>query len=310
LEVNPEFIFICQWNEWIAGRFIYRPDRTGPSAYQYFMGRRLKPGETIFVDEFNQEYSRDIEPMKAGHTDNYYYQMVGNIRRFKGVRPAERPSAPKTINIDGNFDDWQDVKPRYRDHIYDTFHRINQPGWGGAGPYNNTTGRNDFVALKVAHDDRYVYFYARTREKLTSYKDKNWMLLFIDSDYLRFGNRINGWEGYDYLVNYEVIDERTTTLKRTQDGWNWKTVREIPCVVRGNQMELSIPRADLGVHQTGPNVVFDFHWADNIRKDDDIIEFARGGDSAPDRRFNYSYNTFRRNHPGVGDKPPAGPQRW
>ena len=30
----------------------------------------------MFVDQFDQEHSRDIEPMKGGHGDNYYYQMV------------------------------------------------------------------------------------------------------------------------------------------------------------------------------------------------------------------------------------------
>ena len=42
----------------------------------------------MFVDEFDQEHSRDIEPMKGGHGDNYYYQMVDYIRRYKGLAQA------------------------------------------------------------------------------------------------------------------------------------------------------------------------------------------------------------------------------
>lgn len=30
----------------------------------------------MFVDQFNQENSRDVEPMRGGHWDTYYYQMV------------------------------------------------------------------------------------------------------------------------------------------------------------------------------------------------------------------------------------------
>jgi hypothetical protein len=37
----------------------------------------------IFVDEFIQEFSRDIEPMNGGHGDNYYYQLVDYVRRYK-----------------------------------------------------------------------------------------------------------------------------------------------------------------------------------------------------------------------------------
>jgi len=38
-------------------------------------------------------------------------------------------------------------------------------------------------------------------------------------------------------------------------------------------------------------VSFDFHWADNIQQDDSIIEFAINGDSAPNQRFDYRYET-------------------
>ncbi|HEX2971074.1 MAG TPA: hypothetical protein VHP11_02005, partial [Tepidisphaeraceae bacterium] len=68
LEVDPPFIFITGWNEWIAGRFNEKAPFHGS-------------GPVTFVDQFNTEYSRDIEPMKGGHGDNYYYQMVAHIRR-------------------------------------------------------------------------------------------------------------------------------------------------------------------------------------------------------------------------------------
>ena len=71
LQVDPQFIFITSWNEWIAMRL---PE---------FNGRR-EP--VMFVDQYTQEYSRDIEPMKGGHGDDYYYQLVSYVRRYKGVR--------------------------------------------------------------------------------------------------------------------------------------------------------------------------------------------------------------------------------
>lgn len=88
IEIDPELVFITGWNEWTMGRF------------DNWQGQ-----PNAFPDQFDQEYSRDIEPMKGGHGDNYYYQMVSNIRRFKGMVPPEESSAPKSIKIDGQFDD-------------------------------------------------------------------------------------------------------------------------------------------------------------------------------------------------------------
>jgi len=58
----------------------------------------------------------------------------------------------------------------------------------------------------------------------------------------------------------------------------------------GNQIEIKVPRSDLGL-DSGTRVSIDLHWADNIQHYNDIIEFALNGDSAPNRRFNYRYDT-------------------
>jgi len=279
LNVNPEFLFVTGWNEWTAMRFI---DTNGDLT---FLGVPDDPGDTYFVDLYNQEYSRDAEPMKDGHTDNYYYQLIDNIRRYKGIDPPETPSAATTISIDGSFSDWSSVSPEFRDTIGDTAHR-DCAGWGDL-LYTDTTGRNDFVDLKVARDSNNLYFYAEAKEAITSNTDPNWMLLFIDSDQ----NNATGWEGYDYLVNFSVVDGNTTTLRsNNNDVWSWSIdSSNIHYEVSGKEMELSIPRSALNLAE--PNVVaIDFHWADNIQDTNDIIEFAVSGDSAPNRRFKYRYD--------------------
>jgi len=48
-----------------------------------------------------------------------------------------------------------------------------------------------------------------------------------------------------------------------------------------------VPRGLLGLDKKG--VRFDFHWADNIQRTDEITEFGTHGDSAPERRFNYRF---------------------
>ena len=144
LQEDPQTVFVTGWNEWIAGRF------------DEFGGVRNPP---MFVDQFDQEHSRDIEPMRGGHGDNYYYQFVHYVRRYKGV-PAIPPVTPKNILIDGEFTDWRDVTPEYADTVGDPVHR-QHAGWGSAGPYVNQTGRNDIVAAKACFDAQHVYFYVR-----------------------------------------------------------------------------------------------------------------------------------------------------
>lgn len=282
LQFDPNFIFITSWNEWEQCRFVY-DEKWG---YVEFLGQPLQYGETFFADVYNREYSRDIEPMKDGFTDNYYYQMVANIRKFKGVSPPETPSSSQTILIDGLFSEWDEIKPEYRDVSGDTLHR-SFAGRGG-NFYTDFTGRNDFVLLKVAYDTENVYFYAQTNEDITEYTDPNWMLLFIDSD----RDVSTGLHGYDHLVNMDVGSDIKTTLKAWNGAGDWQTINSnIEYRCSGNRIELQIPRLQIG-QGTGVDLLsFDFHWADNVRGFEDITKFSVSGDSAPDRRFNYRYES-------------------
>src|SRR5680860_163602 len=144
-----------------------------------------------FVDQYNAEFNRGIQPMKGGYTDNYYMQMAQNIRRYKGVRPIPRNTGLQTIALDGEFIDWTEVGTEYRDTRGDTFHR-DALGYAGIH-YLNQSGRNDIVTSKVALDDEHIYFYAETSDDLTSSSDSNWMLLLIDADQ----DAKTGWYGYD-----------------------------------------------------------------------------------------------------------------
>jgi hypothetical protein len=271
LAVNPKFVFVTGWNEWIAGRYTEWSRFKDSDCYY--------PGG-LFVDEYTQEYSRDCEPMRGGHGDDYYYQLAAWVRRFKGVRPRPRAPGPSRIVIDGSFADWQEVVPEFRDPIGDTAHR-DHLGYGGL-VYRDDTGRNDFVILKAAYDQTNLYFFAQTLDKITPRTDRNWMLLFLDSDQ----NPATGWFGYDFLVNLEVPSDTQTTVKAWRAG-QWETVARASYRVNGNGLELAIPRALVGLANRTP--AFDFHWADNIQDLGDVSEFGLHGDSAPDRRWNYRF---------------------
>ena len=287
LEVDPEFVFVTGWNEWIAMRFEFSdPGWMVPMfttwATAGMFGEGIKPGYSFFVDSYNKEYSRDIEPMKGGYGDDYYYQMVANIRKYKGVRAIPRAEGYSAVVVDGEFGDWAGVGPEYRDFKFDTAWR-NEKGYADENLHVDTTGRNDIVLSKVGVDEGNVYFMAETREELCWSGARNWMLLFIDAD----GDKSSGWCGYDYAVNLQVVDEKRTTVSRYEGG-EWRKAGEVSYRYAGRQVEIALPRGMIGAGR-GESMTFDFKWADNIYALDGVEEFSLYGDSAPDRRFNYRF---------------------
>ncbi len=274
LASHPQFLYINDWNEWTAGK--YHPEQG--KTYD-FMRRQV---DYRFIDQYNSEFNRCVQPMKNGYTDNYYMQMAQNIRRFKGVRPTPELQGLNELRIDGRFDDWQKVTVEYRDTVGDVFHRRHK-GYGGL-EYVNLSGRNDIVTCKVGVDKKNIYFYVQTDTALSVHSGDNWMLLLIDTDQ----NYDTGWFGYDVLINKTVVDKNTTTLMRYEAGrpdQPWRECARLRYRYRGRELELAIPRHL--VRLTGDAVAFDFHWCDHPADLHDPISLCVNGDSAPNRRFNY-----------------------
>lgn len=262
-ELQPPFVMVTGWNEWTAGRW----------------GKL--DGPLVFVDQMDQQYSRDIEPMKGGHGDNYYYQLIANIRRWKGAPPLPKASPPVSIRIPGDFSAWRAVQPEFTDHLGETLPR-EFAGVGGLS-YTNRTGRNDFEILKVARDAPNIYFYARTRERVSPATDPNWMWLFIDADQ----NTATGWEGYDFVINHSVDEDGSAWLEKNVGGWHWTKVAKVRWEAKGNELQIAVPRKVLGLPRGQTR--FDFKWADNIGKPGEVMDFYVSGDVAPEGRFNYRY---------------------
>ncbi len=272
LKVDPEFLYINDWNEWTAGKYQPGEGKTTP-----FMRRN---SSYFFVDQYNAEFNRTIQPMKGGYTDNYYMQMAQNIRRYSGVRRIPELKGLSRMNIDGNFADWKKISVEYRDTRGDVYHRSHK-GYGGSF-YTDSSGRNDIVTCKVAVDNSNIYFYAETADALTPSSGSNWMLLLIDAD----RDPSTGWYGYDFLINRNIVDEQTTTLMRYDAGaGDWKELGRLNYRYKNNALELAVPRAFLGL--TGDAFVLDYHWNDNVRDLKDPVSLCTSGDSAPNRRFNY-----------------------
>lgn len=271
---DPQFLYINDWNEWSAGKYQPAEGKT--------VGFMRRAGTYQFIDQYNAEFNRCIQPMRGGYTDNYYMQMVENIRRYKGARPVPESKGIAAIKADGDFSDWKNVDVEYRDTVGDTFHR-DYPGYGGLH-YRNDSGRNDIVSCKVGVDADNVYFYAGTREPITPSTGERWMLLLVDADQ----NVSTGWCGYDFLLNNKVIDADTTTLMRYDSkSQSWVDPVEVQYACAGSALEVCVPRKVLGL--AGDACSFDFHWADHPAELKDAISLCTDGDSAPNRRFNYRF---------------------
>ena len=283
LEVDPPFVFITGWNEWVAQRQI----NGSPITWNKFMGKTIAKGGTYFVDQYDHEFSRDLEPVADGFTDNYYYYMVDFIRRYKGIDWPAASSANDGITIDGDFKDWSAVKSEYADNTGDITHR-NHFGWGSVGQLVNKTGRNDIHVCKVATDEKNLYFYVRTVSDLSPYSDKDWMRLFISVD----GSEKPSWEGFHFAVNNKVTSDKATTLQSCGGGWKWIDAASLDYRAEGREMELSVPLADLGITDAR-DFTISFKWIDNAAGDGDVLTCMKDGDSAPNSRFRYVFHHKR-----------------
>ena len=260
LSVDPDFIYINDWNEWTAGKYRsgLAPGSETVSGPTTFLGRE---NPFYFVDQYNAEFNRSIQPMKGGYTDNYYMQMVQNIRRYKGVRPQ-----PVThgYNMPATFYDTRG----------DVIHRDHN-GYGGLH-YTDTTGRNDIIETSIYVTRKDIVFEVLTDSVLTPSSGSNWMLLYLDADSLS-----SGWEGFDYLVQGGRLHRYDASTHK------WLAIAPVVQSVAGKRLIIKIPRKALLL--TGKAFCLDFKWADNPTNPTDIISVSTTGDTAPNRRFRYNF---------------------
>ena len=267
LKVDPDFIYITGWNEWVAGR------------YESMWGE-----PNAIPDNATDGYSRDIEPSTGMLKDHFYNQMVSYIRKFKGMNTQAVSSGMVQADSAAAID-WSAVTPIYRAYANNTVAR-DYDGYKGYH-YENATGRNDFVESRVTYDAENLYFMVETADNITPYTDKAWMRLFIDVVGVEDDKN---WETFEYMLNRQSPTVDKATLERSTGGWNWEKVAEVAYTVDGNRMVVTIPRSALGIGEGDFTV--NFKWSDNMQTDGDIMDFYVNGDVAPGARFKYSFTTL------------------
>ncbi len=264
LDEDPALVIIGGWNEWTASR---------QSMYSGF--------ENAFVDTFDDENSRDIEPSRGALRDDYYMLMIDFIRKYKGVRPARVAGEAKTIDIAGDISQWDSVTPEYL-NVGGGYERDIK------GITNHLTGEryhytskeiNRIASSKVSRDDANIYFLVKTHKDIAETGD--FMHIYIDID----RNRATGWEGYDFAVNLEGKG----VLSSCTDGANFVKATDVPVSITGNAMMVSVPRWIVGEADA---VEFEYKIADNAKEREDFLNLYDQGSVAPLGRMNYLYTTL------------------
>ncbi|MBR6645530.1 MAG: hypothetical protein IKL21_07195 [Clostridia bacterium] len=272
IEKSPQFVLVSCYNEWVA---IRQDNWSGIN--------------NAFADQYNDEFSRDIEPTKGVLKDHYYYQMVDYIRKFKGADKVEDASKPVKIDINGGYGQWAEVGPRYISYAGNTGNR-NSRGYKDPETmlpiqYKDQSGRNDLYDFKVARDNENVYFMARCVENITPYTDEKWMHLYLD---VNTGDA--NWETFDYILNKQTPKSESVAVleKFTGNGFETEVVGDVEYKVNGNVIMVKIPKTLLGI--TSNEFTVNFKWCDNVQNEGDIMDFYVSGDVAPTGRFKYQYN--------------------
>lgn len=241
-------------------------------------------GQVAFVDVFSEEYSRDIEMMKGGYNDNFFLQLVDNIRRYKFESAETYTQKVMSIDVEdpNSIVMWDYVLSHYKDFSGDAMAR----DFAGAVPqvhYTDDSQRNDITDIKVVHDRNNLYFYVQTAEDITEYNgtDLNWMNIFLSTD-----SSLPGFSGYQFVIN-RTPEGNMTSVEKSTGGYAFESVGQAKIRVEGNVMQVAIPLSMLGL--TFDNVHFEFKVADHVTNYEDIMDYYVTGDVAPLGRLNFGY---------------------
>ncbi len=263
-----QFAFVTGWNEWTATKMV-------DAAGTYFT-----------VDNYNTEFSRDIEPTRTdGMGDNFYLQTIRKIRQYRATEAKHYIYPQKTIDVTKDDEAWKDVKT-YLDFTGECKERNFKPAVIGSSrqKLTNKTGRNDIESIKIARDKDNLYFRVTTVDNITSYEsgDKNWMNLWIRTKN-GAGDMLNG---YNYVINREV-NGTETAIMRTKSATDIQKCGTGEVHVYGKTMIVRIPLSALHLSET--DYTFDFKVTDNVDFTKNYLNLYDTGDVAPCGRLNFSY---------------------
>ena len=277
-------VMVTGWNEWIASK-----TTTYGSGYE---------GEVCFVDQFNEEFSRDMEMTKGLYGDNFYLQNMRNTRAFKSNASYKNISNTGTKAIN-NLDMWTDGRT-YVDFEGDALERTGNinTNYMTLYPngdlvtkicYSNHTNRNDISNIQVINDSDYLYFRVNCVNNIDiADKNVNFYAYFSIKN-----SKERSWNGYNYALDIGNTNSglSTTQLKKFAGDNVFSLVNyaSIESFLNGQVYICKIPLSKLGINDYS-SFTIDFKVSDGVTNPGDIMQYYVDGDSAPIGRLNYRYN--------------------
>lgn len=271
-----KYTFITGWNEWIALKLIGSPSAAVPG----------NPNRVFFVDNFNEEYSRDVEMMKGGYGDNFYMQMARNIRTLKYGKYTKQTNPVKTsINIKKGMAQWKNVKDVY--FAMTGKGNRNFMDFSCTENYVDNSLINDIDEIRVTNDNNNLYFLVKcTADINVNLASGRFMNLLIDVD----GVKGKSFYGYDYLVNRKMENNGVSSVEKynyDKGNFNFERKGSAEFTVNKRYMQIKIPLSALGIGSNSFRINFKF--ADNVSNTGDIQSYYTSGTTAPYGRMNYTY---------------------
>ncbi len=294
IKLDPEYIFITGWNEWVVQKMNLKDSYPDSFSYDF----------PNYTDNFNVEFSRDIEMTKnptyvldkngeyteEGYGDNYLLQLFNNIRRFKGIEKKTenyKPVNPNSINIDGDDSQWDRVNETYIAVSTQKTARDYKGFYTRLSNYTQAAPDNFIKEVKIAYDDSNVYFRITTDKNISSHKEgkTNWMNLFIGLQ----GSDKPAWETFNYVINRNPVSDTKTSVEsfKKNGSYTFNSEGEVDYRINGNKMQISISRKLLGVPQGAFKLTFKV--TDSIDQESNILDYYISGESFPLGRMAYTY---------------------
>ncbi|MBQ2306165.1 MAG: hypothetical protein II184_01490, partial [Clostridia bacterium] len=228
----------------------------------------------------------------GGYFDNYYMQLIANVRRYKGC--DEVPVQEALSAADGTLS-MRDVAQSGTPYFNFPKGCYVRDFAGYNTHYRDHSGRNAIVCARTAHDADNLYFYARTLAPLEKYDyDSAWMQLYLNVENLSRHEYSKRWKGYNYLAGaYQFTDRRTTLSRciddsRTLEADTFRPSAVLDFEFADNEIMYRIPKAAVGL---GPDDRFEigFKWFDSRVRPGRMEDFYTSGDAAPIGRLNWVF---------------------
>ena len=294
IRLDPDIVFITGWNEWVVQKRNLHDHMPDLCPYDF----------PDYTDNFNVEYSRDLEMTKIptyvkgkdgkytqeGYGDNYYLQLAYNIRKYKGKTATSSQPDIKgvSINLDGPLAQWDQVTTRYLALSSNKIAR-DADGFHDNTHYTQAKPDNFIQDVKVTFDKNNVYFNVRTKDNVTAHKKgkTNWMNLFIGVN----GSKQGSWESFNYVINRNPKSSTVTSLEAFTgtNTYATKHVADVQYRVQEKSILFQIPRSALGLTENAFG--FTFKVADGIQQESNILDYYVSGESFPLGRMAYVYET-------------------